>query len=188
MISFTLTILLPCAFLVSANIRTESQVDYELFGPGLTPEVVSKSRKLHMSSSTEDLANLVLQEFEFVNLLISESDGSKLSHAKKYLSEIDYPVTLEEYPDPVNYVSHPINAYHLLKRITLSLPKLSKFYNETKEFKSLILPDKQGKNDFLNGATFGLLNLQFHHGLDISDMAKGATANVDYLIFNNKKV
>ena len=81
--------------------------------------------------------------------------------------------------DPETYVSHPINAFHLLKRTANQIPKLREaagelFNDEDGGGFHAQFEDVEKKNDFLAGATFGLLNLQVYHNLNIEQLANGS--------------
>ncbi len=80
--------------------------------------------------------------------------------------------------DPLEYVSHPVNAFNLLKRAATLVPELMKKEKEKgggvspvgKLLSALSLSDR---GDFLDGATFGILNMQFAHQLDPREIMAG---------------
>ena len=82
----------------------------------------------HLSSSTEDLILLFKAEKNIVKFLKSDST-KELFNTKdikeiieSYLKSVDFDETTET----EDYVFHPVNAYHLLKRTTKWIPKLTK--------------------------------------------------------------
>ncbi len=82
----------------------------------------------HLSSSTEDLLILFEAEKDIVKAL--KTNFSSFNHDTKegYLKSVDF----EEDQDSLDYVFHPINAFHMLQRTTKWLPKLKKLLPELK--------------------------------------------------------
>ena len=76
--------------------------------------------------------------------------------------------------DMQKYVYHPINSFHLMKRASNFWPKIKKhledFDDVTISKQEIIFPEK---SDFIQGASFGLVNLQIMHKLNMSEMIKG---------------
>ena len=76
-----------------------------------------------MSSSTEDLILLFNAEKNIVKFLKSEpTKDSTKEIIESYLKSVDF----DEKTETEEYVFHPVNAYHLLKRTTKWIPKLTK--------------------------------------------------------------
>ena len=73
-------------------------------------------------------------------------------------------LTCAQNPD---YVLHPINAFHLMKRSFQWWPKLIKKFNS---LKNIQVPEKM---DFIFGASYGMLSIWAFHDLNILDLAKG---------------
>ena len=87
-----------------------------------------KATTKHLSSSTEDLILLFNAEKNIVKFLKSDST-KELFNTKdikeiieSYLKSVDF----DEKTETEEYVFHPVNAYHLLKRTTKWIPKLTK--------------------------------------------------------------
>jgi hypothetical protein len=77
----------------------------------------------HLSSSTEDLILLFKAEKNIVKFLKSEpTKDSTKEIIESYLKSVDF----DEKTETEEYVFHPVNAYHLLKRTTKWIPKLTK--------------------------------------------------------------
>ena len=58
-----------------------------------------------------------------------------------------------------DYILHPINAFHLMKRAVQWWPKFN-----------LTSPEK---SDFIFGASYGLVSIQAYHELDMMKMSEG---------------
>ena len=139
------------------RIRDKSPWKEDLFGPGLTEAVISKEAKRHIASSTEDLKILYKDE----QLILKNLPNSEI---QSYLEEIGNLTCFNN----LDYVLHPINAFHLMKRSVQKWPKLSKKY--PKIFQNIQIPEKR---DFIFGAAFGMLSIWAFHDLNILDLAKG---------------
>ena len=82
-----------------------------------------KATTKHLSSSTEDLILLFNAEKNIVKFLKSEpTKDSTKEIIESYLKSVDF----DEKTETEEYVFHPVNAYHLLKRTTKWIPKLTK--------------------------------------------------------------
>ena len=82
-----------------------------------------KATTKHLSSSTEDLILLFKAEKNIVKFLKSEpTKDSTKEIIESYLKSVDF----DEKTETEDYVYHPVNAYHLLKRTTKWIPKLTK--------------------------------------------------------------
>ena len=82
-----------------------------------------KATTKHLSSSTEDLILLFNAEKNIVKFLKSEpTKDSTKEIIESYLKSVDF----DEKTETEEYVFHPVNAYHLLKRTTKWIPKLAK--------------------------------------------------------------
>lgn len=139
------------------RIKDKSPWKEDLFGSGLTEAVISKEAKRHIASSTEDLKILYQDE----QLILKNLQNPE---SQNYLEEIGNLTCFNN----LDYVLHPINAFHLMKRSVQKWPKLAKKYPEI--FKSIEIPEKR---DFIFGAAFGMLSIWAFHDLNILDLAKG---------------
>ena len=72
------------------------------------------------------------------------------------------------------YVSHPVNAFCLMKRVAGFWPKLKSKTETASGYQDLLghvkLPNKA---EFVSGAAAGLMNAQLFHDLNIVQLAKG---------------
>ena len=132
----------------------------ELFGAGLTEEIIRKESKRHIASSTEDLKILYSDEQLILQTLRSENSPEN----ELYLQEIGN-LSCAQNPE---YVLHPINAFHLMKRSFQWWPKLLKKFPQ--KLKNIQVPEKI---DFIFGASYGILSIWAFHDLNILDLAKG---------------
>ena len=130
----------------------------DLFGTGLTEDIITKESKRHIASSTEDLKILFNDEQLILQTLLPESEETEL-----YLKEIGN-LTCAQHPE---YVLHPVNAFHLMKRSFQWWPKLIKKFHSLKNIR---VPEKM---DFIFGASYGMLSIWAFHDLNILDLAKG---------------
>ena len=114
---------------------------------------------LHLSSSTEDLKLLFEAEKNLVSTL--ESNFSLFIHEAKfsYLDLVDFELT----QNSLDYVKHPINAFHMLQRLDKYLPKLSTLMPSLKFNFSLTNQD----------CAQGIADLQEFHGLNPLDLING---------------
>ena len=85
----------------------------------------------------------------------------RTEETKDYFDQLDY----EPGEDPKNYVYHPIDAFHMLKRCAAWLPKL--------------LPQDEIINKVFSHpreimlGVYGILDVQEYHNLNIDDVANG---------------
>ena len=78
----------------------------------------------------------------------------------------------------LSYVAHPINALHLLKRMSGEIFKRLRAASLGGELGALLREEFSGwsppeESDFSSGATFGVLNLQVFHKLDVREVSRG---------------
>merc|ERR1711899_252857 len=120
---------------MACNIRNSTIIFYllfnflrELFEDGEFSKTDKKENAFakHQASSTQDLMLLFNAEKEAVQCLNQtkiELDNKSLQQMiQQYLNLVDYDVETETY----EYVYHPINALHLLKRVAKWIPKIKK--------------------------------------------------------------
>ena len=161
----------------------------ELFSyNGLHQHILEKESVRHLSSSMEDLVILFETELKVVKLL-NESDlvlrmpQKQRKVIAKYLTHFGRDVPeLNDDSDSTKmekFITHPINAFYLMKRTAVWLPKVKEMVVTAKQpalsnissvLSEIHLPEAQ---DFISGATFGLVDLQFYHNLNISNLAQG---------------
>ena len=86
------------------------------------------------------------------------------------------------FDDPIKYCSHPINAYHLLKRTTSLWPTLHE--NITSQALEDVFEEHMGhfpeKDDYKYGGCVGLVNIELYYsqsGTTFFEMAKGRVKN-----------
>ena len=116
-----------------------------------------------MSFSTEDLAELFVAEQKVLKYLMDNKNSTNkiLDH---YLS-ITGPFRSK---DESNWVCHPINAFHLLKRTSTLMPKLHR-QNPNIQFDYNVT---ELHNDYIR-ACHGLADLQEYFQFDLEKFSNG---------------
>ena len=64
------------------------------------------------------------------------------------------------------YVYHPINSFHLMKRAVIYWPKIKEKYPNVITY----MPEKR---DFVFGASYGIISIQAYHNLDMFTLSQG---------------
>lgn len=123
----------------------------------------------HLSSSTEDLKLLFEMEKKLVDFL--KGQGNDDATVKKYMDQFkDFNLNV----NADQYVKHPVNAFHLMKRTSTYWPKLKKILENHAIFKNeltkIVLPSK---TDFTTGAAIGLVNARWFHNFSAVDISMG---------------
>ena len=112
-------------------------------------------------------------EKRFVEHLNKSQELSKVKPVTNYLAILPsqdklLSVSSEE------YVSHPVNAFCLMKRVTDLWPKFRSMTETATLYQDLLahlkLPDKA---EFVSGAAAGLMNAQVFHDLNVVQLARG---------------
>ena len=65
-----------------------------------------------------------------------------------------------------DYVYHPINSFHLMKRAVIYWPKIREKYPNVITY----MPEKR---DFVFGASYGIISIQAYHNLDMFTLSQG---------------
>ncbi|KRK01951.1 prolyl 4-hydroxylase subunit alpha-1 isoform X2 [Drosophila yakuba] len=141
--------------------------------------------KERYSSSTVGLLKLLKVEQEFIDSLISKADqlGDKFVSLRLYLSSVGYELN-RSYNERVVYVSNPINAFSLLRRIHKDLPKWHAFFKEDIGKGDLSTLDDVVKKvpsdvDMLS-AVRGIQRIERVYDLKLDDLAQGVLQGVQY--------
>ena len=140
-------------WLFLSNTQAKTEIE-ELYGNG---EYVKKpSIFAHLSSSIEDLKKLLEIEKSIV-----KTYKNNVTFVP-YFQEFEY----EESEETENYLSHPINAFHLIQRCAKWYPKLfepsSPYFHIFEHPKSI-----------LEQSAFGLVDLQVFHNFEIEKLVQG---------------
>lgn len=142
-----------------------------------------------VAASTNDLSRLFSREIELIDHLDNWSylvrkgeipRSNQVTADSSLVKDILLQLNCTEwrFDDPLDYVSHPINAYHLLKRTTTLWQDFfentqSKVLEDTIEEYVASFPDI---DDFNYGACSGLINIELYYGSNgnsFLDLAKG---------------
>ena len=146
---------------------------------GLTRQPVQLGHKQHtehLSSSTEDLKLLFGIEKKLVAYL-NQGQHKAIKAVKDYLAFFNQEI---QNVDGERYVSHPVNAFSLMKRTSTYWPLIKAKLGSDELFRGDIglgqvtLPDKK---DFIHGAAGGLVNAHLFHDLNLTEMIRGVVAN-----------
>ncbi len=132
----------------------------------------------YVAASTNDLKRLFDIEKEFlseVDRFVYESKGSPSQQVQKDVEAVTEAFTALNVSqwrqeDSLEYVSHPINAFHLIKRTSLLWPKI---LEEASDDLDDVTEDYLIKfpmiDDLEYGASVGLVNLEMYYGSNGND-------------------
>ena len=140
------------------------------------PKLGHNSVTQHLSSSTEDLKLL----FDIEKRLVHHLMTNNVSDVGDYVSQFKHLSDLQSI-DSEAYVSHPVNAFSLMKRTSKFWEKIRSRLGDDDIFRGGIgmgqvtLPSEK---DFLNGAALGIINVQYFHNLTIDKVVNGTVTNL----------
>ena len=142
------------------------------FGRSFCRKQVNQDLEKYFSSSTEDVSKLFQLEKDLWNHLKVYREQSASAKDEDVINEFLENTLLlsviEE--DPLLHVSCPFNAFQCIKRTTrLWEPVITKLGKQNKLKKAKqILRKFPEKDDFEEGAAFGLLTLQLYYNISYS--------------------
>ena len=121
----------------------------------------------YFAASTEDLAKLFQLEKELWELILTYNQSLATAEDRERISQFMRETNFEKVvqQESLAHVSHPLQAYHCLKRTTSQWPhwvgRLS-LQNKLKKAKQILrkFPEKE---DFEEGGAFGLMTLQHYY-------------------------
>ena len=144
-----------------------------------------------VAASSSDLTKLFEKEVSLISdlyhwtYLINEGKilrTSEIEHDLHVYNKIDADLKINQWvaENPYEYVSHPINAFHLMQRTTQLWPSV--FENATtkslEEIMEETVPQFPDEDDFLYGACVGLVNIELYYGSNGNSMLDLAMGKV----------
>ena len=136
---------------------------------GLAKKKPSQDLEKYFAGSTADTALLFQLEKDLWELVVRYNDSSATGRDRERISQFLSESNIEEVvrEDSLSHVSHPLNAYHSLKRTTSlwqALVGSLSAQNKLKKAKQIIrkFPETE---DFEEGAAFGLMTLQHYYNI-----------------------
>ena len=123
----------------------------------------------YFAASTEDTATLFQLEKDLWELILSYNQSLATAEDRQRISKFLLETNIDQiiHEDSLTHVSHPLQAYHCLKRTTSQwhqcLERLSQ-QNKLKKAKQILrkFPEKE---DFEEGGAFGLMTLQHYYNI-----------------------
>ena len=133
----------------------------------------------YFAASTEDTAKLFQLEKDLWGMILSYNQSLASAEDRQMISQFVSETNIEKVveEDSLTHVSHPLQAYHCLKRTTSKWPqwvgRLSA-QNKLKKAKQIIrkFPEKE---DFEEGGAFGLMTLQHYYNISYEVLRTTAT-------------
>ena len=123
----------------------------------------------YLAASTEDTATLFQLEKELWQMILSYNQSLATTEDRERISQLVAESNFEEIvqEDSLAHVSHPLQAFHCLKRTTSQWPELVgrlSLQNKLKKAKQILrkFPEKE---DFQEGGAFGLMTLQHYYNI-----------------------
>ncbi len=139
-----------------------------------------------VAASTNDLGRLADEEIKMIDKINTwmyqlETGKTLMRSEEKHdwslMNQTLHSLNVEKWKfiDSKDYVSHPINAFHLLKRTTTIWPNL--YENITSLSLENLLEDHiamfPDADDFNYGACVGLINIEAYYNIGFLEMAQG---------------
>ena len=122
-----------------------------------------------VAASTQDTARLFLLERELWELILSYNQSLASPQDRERISQFMLETNIDQFiqQDSLAHVSHPLQAFHCLKRTTSQwhqwVGRLS-LQNKLKKAKQILrkFPEQE---DFEEGGAFGLMTLQHYYNI-----------------------
>ena len=147
----------------------------------------------YFAASTNDLSRLFDKEGQLINAISEWTymiKTNKIPHTESIKEDLKLVKTVFElfkpdewrFDDPLEYASHPINAFHLLKRTSKLWPEM--YENITSESLENLFEEHIAhfpeEDDYKYGACVGMVNIELYYSLSgttFLEIAKGRVRN-----------